>query len=713
MLEQPKTRPEWLRETTLVSAALPEPPLVRKYAGGQPLDVDQEYERALREETLESLVAAGVTLVWVRFYSGFGLEFEKAEIERVRDFMVRAQARGLRVAAAVQLGLVVPETLLLEEQECHNWLQVNADGQHVLAGGHAAGVRPCYNCEGFLRYAERVCLLAVDAGADLVQLENVSYNLEPDTCCCPLCVAAFRDFLRQQYGAHDEKTRQAGLARFGHNSFIHVRPPAMEDDWSGSSDVRAPHEQEWMKFKVRTLTACLGRLSQAITRRDPECAVGADLLRGRYSLGETLHGVSYPAHIPLVDFVRPARAFSIAHPFSPYGESPGGAPEHPAGEPKSPELAPAYLHPLAVAAELKLAHAFGVAAETSAGAARELKLLMAWGLATETNLGVAPLETGLALNLMHNPFGLGCLAEDGPLGSQEQAAREESMKTVRAYLDFYTRHKAALLSARSLAAVAIYHDTANELFWPATPHGENQELEAKLEAGGWNCEPLYPNQFPDISRYRCVVVACARLLADEAVQVFTRYVEAGGGLVVFSHWGKHDEWGRERAQPALAALLGPDYLDGLPALTPLCYKGEPPKPLQRQVGAGRVAFVSWARSDEGTLAAVSFAAGGAPPWSVQREGTRPLSWAVQAADGTLLLHAAELSLNAPAGGLRCSIACDKQPQQVLPCAPGREFAPVAFTWENGRASFELSAEAAGGQMPRYVMFRAEFQAAQQ
>src|SRR5208283_4743959 len=66
-----------------------------------------------------------------------------------------------------------------------------------------------------------------------------------------------------------------------------------------------PHAQEWIKFKVRTLTACLGRLSRAIARRDPECAVGADLLHGLDTGSESCSGISYPAHVPLVDFVRP------------------------------------------------------------------------------------------------------------------------------------------------------------------------------------------------------------------------------------------------------------------------------------------------------------------------------------------------------------------------------------------------------------------------
>ena len=682
MSEQSKTRPEWLGETGVVSVALPEPPLVRKYSGGQPRGVEEEYERALSEQSLESLAAPGVTLVWVRFYSGFGLEFEKAEIERARDFIVRAQARGLHAAAALQFGLVVPETLLLEEPECHNWLQVNADGQHVHAGAGVAGVRPCYNCEGFMRYIERACLLAVDSGADLVHLDNTGYNLEPDTCRCALCVAAFRDFLRQQYGPQDEKTREAGLARFGHNSFTHVRPPAMAQGVDAVGDVESPHEQEWIKFKVHTLAACLGRLARAISRRDPECAVGAGLTGFHYNR-EKLYGISCPAHLPLVDLVRPepesGKDTVLCTEFAPE-PAPASSQAQAAAQP--PASADKFIH------------------SQWAAMLRELLTARAFGLAVETGHWLGTPQTTLALHLMFNQFGLGRVAHSSyswmfAPGWQEHLANNDNLRTLRAYLDFYAKHKAALLGARSLAALAFYHDTAGELFSPLKARLAFEDLDPKLAAAGWNCEPLYQNQLAYLSRYRCVVVACAWWLAEETAQALKSYVESGGGIVVLSVAGLQDEWGRRRPRPLLETVFAQDWSHS--------------QPLHLQTGAGRVAFVPSLDSIEDLDAAVTFAAGGPPPWSVEAAGARPLSWAVQAADGTLLLHVAEVSGPALPAGLHCSIACDKQPQRVLPCAPGREFVPLAFTWEHGRASFELGTAAADadGHMPKYLLFRVE------
>jgi hypothetical protein len=141
---------------------LPEAPIVQKYRGAQRVDADEQFSQALSDSALDSLAHAGVTLVWINFFNGFGIEFEKAELERLRDYMSRAHSRGLKVAASIQVGALVPETLQLEENEAQNWLQVNSNGQHPLISSHGglSLSRPCFNSESFLRFMERVCSLA-------------------------------------------------------------------------------------------------------------------------------------------------------------------------------------------------------------------------------------------------------------------------------------------------------------------------------------------------------------------------------------------------------------------------------------------------------------------------------------------------------------------------------------------------------------------------
>ena len=300
-----RAKPGWLRNAPLQAALMPEPPLLQKYRGTAGSDADQRCAAALSDITLDGLARGGVNFVWLHFFAGFGLEFEKAEMERARTFIAAAHTRGMKAAAILQLGALTPETLQLEENDCQNWLQINSEGQTVpLESAQFFRVRPCFASEGFLRYMERACSAAADFGADLIHLENAAYNAEPDTCRCAICVAAFREFLRQRYGAQDDRTRAAGLARFGHNTFTHVRPPVFQNAASVASEqaAQSPHVQEWTEYKAQTLGQCLARLAQGIGKRNPDCAISADLLRGfSPGGGEGALGIHFETQLPLLD----------------------------------------------------------------------------------------------------------------------------------------------------------------------------------------------------------------------------------------------------------------------------------------------------------------------------------------------------------------------------------------------------------------------------
>jgi hypothetical protein len=655
MSEQHREHPAWLKTTGIISAALPEPPLAHKYRGAQHSDVEEQYERALSDEALDSLAQAGVTLLWARFYSGFGLEFERAEQERTKDLIERAHARGLKVAATVQLGLVVAETLWLEENECHNWLQVNVEGQHPLvphAGGSFA-VRPCYNAEGFLRYMERVCAAASDCRADLIHFDHAGYNPEPDTCRCPVCVAVFRDFLRHQYGPQDEKTRQAGLARFGHSTFTHVRPPSpapltpSRSGEGGHEAVVNPHEQEWTRFKVQTLTACLGRLAQAVRRRNPECAVGADLLRETTQGNEAAAcGMLYAEQLPHVDVVT--------------------APPAPAAAKGSTEKAPeAMWH------GTKAAQALGVAAEHG--------------------LRNGDLELNLALNLTFNRYGLGVVGLSTSAwltpGWQDRAAQNEQLRLLRRYVAFYAQHRELLVGGRNVPAVGLYQDTASLMFDGGASRAAQRRLQQLTEGGRYAYEPLYPQQLAGAAAYGCVVVPDCGWLSNPAVAALRRYVEGGGNLLVFGDPASRDEWGRWRTLPALAELL----------------PGDASQPV-RQVGEGRVAYVPSPGPHEPPpteyLGALKELAWERERWRVEASGP-VLSQLVETANGALALHVVN-ALDTPATSLQCMVRSEKQPVSVQPLAPGQELAPVAFEWREGAVHF------AWPELRPYVAFVVSF-----
>jgi len=305
MLENTRIRPTWLGSPDLLSASLPPAPQVLKYRGEWNAEARQNDEVAHGDGELDRLHLAGVRMLWIDFYSGFGLEFEKLDLERSRAFISVAHAKGFKIAARIQFGAMTPETLLLEENECQNWLQLNQNGHHPAIGSDAFfRVRPCYNSEGFMRYMERICGLAVEFGADLIHFEHLGYNAEPDTCRCAVCVASFREFLRQRYGNQDDRTRNAGKERWGHHSFTHVRPPVYPQSF-GADGVpeKSPHHQDWNAFKIGALSAALGRLSRGAHKRSPECAVGCDAFRLESFAGKPDRCLLYDHLLPWLDVV--------------------------------------------------------------------------------------------------------------------------------------------------------------------------------------------------------------------------------------------------------------------------------------------------------------------------------------------------------------------------------------------------------------------------
>ena len=297
-------RPQWLRGD-LRYVELPEPPAIQKYVGGQSTDVDNAYAHALAADNPRRLTAGGCDLVSIRFFAGFGMDFEAPEFERSGQFIKHAHKAGLKVAARVSLGWAIPETLIHEEHDSQNWMQLTHDGKSVWSA-QSFQCRPCYNSEGWLRYVEKATTLAINAGADLIFFDGAGYTPTVRACHCPLCVATFRDYLRNKFGSQDDVARQAGLERFGHNAFVHVRPPVE----AIASAINAPHQQEWILFKVRTVTEALSRLAGFVRRRNHACAVGAEVFDTFFAAGsEYLFGVDPSQWLPMLDaaFMREPR----------------------------------------------------------------------------------------------------------------------------------------------------------------------------------------------------------------------------------------------------------------------------------------------------------------------------------------------------------------------------------------------------------------------
>ena len=667
MPQRARELPSWLRETGLLSAALPEPPYAVKYAGSQSVDADAAHETACSDEALGRLTASGVNLLWLRFFAGFGIEFEKVEMERARDVVGKLHARGAKAAARVTLGSLVPETLLPEEPEAHNWLQVNPHGATPMGGAqpHSWRARPCFNSESYLRYMERVCNLAVDCGVDAIHFDDVGYNAEPDPCRCPTCIVTFREFLRQQYGAHEDTARAAGLERFGHNNFTHIRPPLYAESDSAAA-AQTPHQQEWTRFKVHTLTRALERLAAAVGKRNPLCAIGADLLRGFGGNGAALCGIGLNEQMPLVDIARLASVYE----YEPAESASDGAPHSERSRRARARRQRAldgqmelFSAALVSAPEVDSAPRPPEAPRESGISPRVVSLARAVLAARaldarfESALSCGHAELDLAVQLAFGNAGLS-------LG--------EGAENIAAWLEFYASHKTDLLGAQVLAPIAVFQDTPSLAFSGEAIDGRNA-VEALLLARNLPFQPLFPCALDNLTRFRCVVLPDCACLSEDLGRRFEQFVAAGGGLVAVGGTGTRDPWRRTRREPLLKALLGDEY----------------PQPLQRESSGGRVAYVPAAAVAARIEKAVRFAAGPALPFAMESESGTVLGSAMRASSGGLLLHVINAAGEA-ARAVHCGLVCDQTPPHAVLAIPGQPDENIPVNADNGHLHFTLS-----------------------
>lgn len=687
MSETTKNRPNWIREAGSIAITLPPPPLVQKYRGAQALDAEAQYAAFLSDAALEGYARAGVSLIHIHFYNGFGIEYEKTEVERVREVMARASARGIKTGARIEAGTLTLETLLLEEGDAHNWLQVNSLGLHVKpeSGDDAFRLRPCYNSEAFMRYMERVCGMAADAGADLISVEHFDYNAEPDTCRCPICVGLFREFLRHQYGIQEERTREAGRERFGHNSFTHVRPPGRSVEESDCADT--PHEQEWIRFKDVGLAQCLARLSRGVSKRKPQCAVAADLFNRPYMPEGDLFG-QLSAHVDIAGIQPYENPFESENPTAgnpPVGLSVGGGDDPRAayqaqdeaelGGVEGPESSDS---PDAPHFALGSAYYSYILASKAARSA---------GLIVEGVVDDSPVEPALALRVAFNPSGVLRLDENlVDWFAPGRAETNEDLKIIAQYQEFATLNRDLLLGARSLATVAVLRDAASLGYDPAASAAQSR-FENMLIDLNIPFELLFSHELRDLERYRCVVLANCECLSNGIAKQLEKFVESGGGLLAMGEAGCRDEWRRMRPRTVFSSLFGADY----------------PEPVKRDAGSGRVVYLPLHDSGgaNNLIESLEFAAGGAMPFNAEPESGRVTVEACRTTAGAIIVHAVNPDED-PVHGLQIEVMCDQAPKQIIPLSPLKKYEPLAVDWEEGSALIELE------ELERYVMFKLDF-----
>ncbi len=181
---------------------------------------DEWYRRMHSEELLEKAKKANINTVFTHFFKGFGLEYEKEEMENTRRFTALAHKKGIRVLGYLQFGGFYSETMPLEMPDWETMLNVERDGSKNGYYRFSA----CYNSPEFMAYLKKVIVYGIkEIGLDGFHFDNSICQ----PCWCDRCKKAFREYLKENM---DTRTN------LGLHSVEYVEIPPYDFDTDKTND---------------------------------------------------------------------------------------------------------------------------------------------------------------------------------------------------------------------------------------------------------------------------------------------------------------------------------------------------------------------------------------------------------------------------------------------------------------------------------------------
>ena len=219
------------------------------------------HKRVHTEAEVRKLAEAGVNCLTVHFWSGFGLESDREEIELTRELVSHCRTHGIRTLGYIQFQSVMEETFFLERPDARNWLQIDEEGKRRHWGNLYFRPTPCPNNPGYLSYLKEAIGFGLqELKLDGIRLDN-NYFLG---CYCGVCQQKFRHYLRARYDT-PEKVRE----RFGLPFLDGVSIPR-----GGSA--YDPLRQEWGRFRCESLAEAHRELYLHIKSVDPQAGFGGN-----------------------------------------------------------------------------------------------------------------------------------------------------------------------------------------------------------------------------------------------------------------------------------------------------------------------------------------------------------------------------------------------------------------------------------------------------
>ncbi|MCM8769643.1 MAG: beta-galactosidase [Candidatus Omnitrophica bacterium] len=505
---RPESKLVWWKKHGLLVAGGWHPLTGRIRAGGQPENLEEEYDWEYTEEHIRRLKELGITLLVSQFDRGLGDTDQAEDQERAKKQAELCHQYGIRHGCYLA-NTVYFESVMKDYPDCEDWVTKTYDGRFVHYGGEQSWRWvACFNSPGWRKRMKRQIKKAVtEVKTDLLHFDNLGVWPEPDSCHCHYCQDAFRKFLLKKYPDPASQKK-----RFGFTGFDTFRAPNFYLRFIQPWDLDRFHNplmQEWLLFRCWTVTDYIREMSQYARFLNPEIAIDSNGQSIRGVNQALLHGTDHARQAAWVDIV--------------WEENPDYRPDD---DPRA-------IYPVT--------HKF-----------RGMNLFRHLGKPVITAYRD---EESLAFNLTFSGHpGINTrwgYAEPGrkPLSEVQPGVKE--------LLSFYRGHVLLYTTAQTAATIAIWRSRLSLSFVSTWTHLSVCVLEQLLFNQRWPFSIIEDDYLTEeqLRNYRLLILPNCEFVSDEQVKVIIEFVRRGGRLLLTERTGEFNCWGRRRVTFAFQALF--------------------------------------------------------------------------------------------------------------------------------------------------------------
>ena len=506
--------------------------------GGDSADLAKRWGTDFTEETLRKVKQDGANAVYVTLHKGAGLKAEASSIEAVRKFVEVVHRNGMKAVGYAGSGIMY-ETMLLEEPDARDWIQIDEWGHPIYyTGEQTFRYMACRNSPGYRAYVKKVIRTGLEhMKLDGIHFDQLGWSREPYSCRCRHCRAEFQKFLRQRY------SNQQLELRFGFTDLTHVIPPpySLASPVSRFVPIRNPLMHDWALFRATSLAQRLGEYDAYMHELNPQA-----ILRYNPHPMEPADNAGYSRGIDVQQLLQHGDMVTTEEVNQPRWTSDGR-----------------------LVSKIRSFKAVRIMGKT----------LWMWGdiprVSNQRFEGSFVLR--MAEAIAYNDMCLGVI-------TGRAVWPDILTPEARQYINFFWQHANDLKHTTAVGDVAVLRSFSSIEFNPAKSNVSTMLFEQSLIQSKIPFHIIYDRHLTDenLKKYKVLVLANQDALSDEQVGEIRRFVRNGGGLVATEETSLVTDWRLVRDRFGLADVFGIDR-------PPAANQGN--KPIQRAFGKGRAVYI--------------------------------------------------------------------------------------------------------------------------